>query len=216
MISRTVARLAPLGFAVLLGSSSLGCATRYIPNTDVEDTPENVDVVKFCEQYRRALERKDTPALLALASPRYYEDGGNVDPTDDLDYEGLREWLEGRFQDTKAIRYEIRYRRIDRGGEGGSRVHVVYTYSASYKIPGIKTDEWRHTVAENRLELEPDGKSFKILAGMLPFRHRRGAFPRRSYDTGGSRRADVETEDCVRWQRWCGARHCSSRCAEGL
>ena len=178
MISRTAARLAPFGLAFALGVSSLGCATRYIPNTDVEDTPENVDVVKFCEQYRRALERKDTPALLALASPRYYEDGGNVDPTDDLDFEGLREWLEGRFQDTKAIRYEIRYRRIDRGE--GARVHVVYTYSASYKIPGVKTDEWRHTVAENRLELEADGKSYKILAGMLRFRQRRGAFPRRS------------------------------------
>ena len=158
-------RLSVCGVALLLASSTVGCATRYIPNTDVEDTPANVEVVRFCEQYRRAIERKDVPALLSLASPRYYEDGGNVDPTDDLDFEGLREWLEGRFQDAKAIRYEIRYRRVDKADQ--NRVHVIYTYSASYKIPGLKTDEWRHTVAENRLELEPDGKSFKILAGML-------------------------------------------------
>lgn len=150
--------------SLALSLSLSGCATRYIPNTDVEDTDTNRDVVRFCEQYRKAVERKDTDALLALASPRYYEDGGNVDPADDLDYEGLREWLEGRFQQTKAIRYEIRYRRIQ-AGDGG-RVYVLYTYTSSYKVPGIKQDEWRHTVAENRLELEPDGKSFKIIAGM--------------------------------------------------
>ena len=164
LLASALRRLASFGLVALLATDVAGCANRYIPNTDVEDTPENVEVVRFCEQYRRAIERKDVPALLSLASPRYYEDGGNVDPTDDLDFEGLREWLEGRFQDAKAIRYEIRYRRVDKADQ--NRVHVTYTYSASYKIPGLKTDEWRHTVAENRLELEPDGKSFKILAGM--------------------------------------------------
>lgn len=148
--------VAPLGLT--------GCATRYIPNTDVEDTDENRDIIKFCEQYRKAIERKDVGVLLSLASPRYYEDGGNVDPSDDLDYEGLREWLEGRFQMTKAIRYEIRYRKVTQNDSG--RIFVIYTYSSSYKIPGLKQDEWRHTVADNRLELEREGKGFKILAGM--------------------------------------------------
>ena len=153
-----------LSAALVLGLTASGCATRYIPNTDVEDTDENREVVRFCEQYRKALERKDVGSLLALASPRYYEDGGNVDPSDDLDYEGLRDWLEGRFQDTKAIRYEIRYRRVEKGDQ--NRINVIYTYSAAFKVPGLKVDEWRHTVADNRLELEPDGRTFKILAGM--------------------------------------------------
>lgn len=149
--------------AVAFGPSA--CATHYIPNTDVEDTDENREVIRFCERYRKALEEPNVGILMSLASPRYYEDGGNVDPTDDLDYEGLREWLQGRFRDTRAIRYEIRYRRIDKGDQ--NRIMVVYTYSASYKIPGLKTDdEWRHTVAENRLELVPEGATFKIVAGM--------------------------------------------------
>jgi hypothetical protein len=149
---------------LLLALASTGCASRYIPNTDVEDTDENREVIKFCEQYRRALEAKNVPLLLSMASPRYYEDGGNVDPSDDLDYEGLREWLLGRFQDTRAIRYEIRYRRVNKGDR--NRILIIYTYSASYKIPGVKQEEWRHTVAENRLEIEPEGRSYKILAGM--------------------------------------------------
>lgn len=157
-------RLGAFAFALSLVAPLSGCATRYIPNTDVEDSDDNREVIKFCERYRRAIETQDVPVLLTLASPKYYEDGGNVDPTDDLDFAGLEDWLAGRFKDTKAIRYEIRYRRVTKGDR--NRILVLYTYSASYKIPGLKADEWRHTVSENRLELEPEGKSFKIVAGM--------------------------------------------------
>ena len=144
LLPRLAVQARLVAFLGLTAVSTAGCTTRYIPNTDVEDTDENRDVVKFCETYRRAIERKDIGLLLSLASPRYYEDGGNVDPADDLDYEGLREWLEGRFQDTRAIRYEIRYRRVVKGDQ--NKVHVVYTYSASYKIPGLKTEDRKSVV----------------------------------------------------------------------
>ena len=82
-----------------------------------------------------------------------------------MDYAGLREYLEGRFKDTRAIRYEIRYRKVNHGAQ--DRILVDYTYSASYKIPGLKgEEEWRHTVADNRLELVPEQAAYKILAGM--------------------------------------------------
>lgn len=150
--------------AVGLWLGAAGCATHYIPNTDVEDTDDNRQVVQFCERYRRALEQKDTATLMAMASPRYYEDGGNVDPTDDMDFDGLKDWLETRFDETKAIRYEIRYRRIERGEN--NKIFVVFTYSASWRSPGLTQDDWKHKVSDNRLELEPDGDSYKILAGM--------------------------------------------------
>lgn len=144
--------------------SSVGCATRYIPNTDVEDTDDNRKVITFCERYRHAVQERNVPLLLQLASPDYYEDGGNVDPADDMDFDGLRDYLEGKFKESRAIRYEIRYRRVTKGKK--DRLFVDYTYSASYKIPGLKAEEWRHTVAENRLELVPEKDSFKIVAGM--------------------------------------------------
>lgn len=147
-----------------LGLAAAGCATHYIPNTDVEDSDDNRKIINFCEIYRTALEQKKTATLVAMASPRYYEDGGNADPTDDMDYDGLQEWLDTRFQETKAIRYEIRYRRIERGEN--NKILVVFTYSASWKIPGLTQDEWKRKVSDNRLELEPDGDSYKILAGM--------------------------------------------------
>jgi hypothetical protein len=154
----TFAALSLVTFATLTG-----CATRYIPNTDVEDNEENRKIIAFCEKYRHAVEEKNTGALMTLASPDYYEDGGNVDPADDIDYAGLKQYIAGAFQDARAIRYEIRYRRIVKEED---LVFVDYTYSASYRISGTRGEEWRRKVEDNRLELLPSNSDFKIVAGM--------------------------------------------------
>lgn len=162
-----------------------GCATRYIPNTDVEDTDDNRKVITFCEKYRHAVELKDVGELIKLASPDYYEDGGNVDASDDLDYAGLRDYLSGKFTDARAIRYEIRYRRVlrqdfpqEKGPEAPPKgtagedplelIYVDFTYSASYRIPAAKGgDEWRRRVEDNRLEIvRYPNDQFRIIAGM--------------------------------------------------
>lgn len=142
-----------------------GCSKQYITNTDVEETEFNRRVIEFCEKYRRAVERRNVPMLLELADPMYYEDGGSIDTSDDLDYAGLKEYLLGRFKLTRAIRYEIRYRSIA-VGNNKKNVLVDFTYSASYKVPTPDGEVWRRQVADNRLELKPEGESFKILAGM--------------------------------------------------
>jgi hypothetical protein len=152
---------------LVLATCALGlsaCSTTYIPNTDVEDTGQNRKVITFCETYRHAVEEKNVGQLLKLASPRYHEDGGNTNAEDDLDFEGLRTYLTDSFMKASQIRYEIRYRKVTTAET--NHVFVDYTYAASYKIPGVKGDEWKHTVADNRLDLVPDGDSFKIVAGM--------------------------------------------------
>jgi hypothetical protein len=153
-----------LSALLALATPVAGCATHYIPNTDVEDNDENRKLISFCERYRHAVENKDIGQLLKMAAPNYYEDGGNIDPTDDLDYAGLKAYLQGKFQEANAIRYEIRYRRIAKEHD---LIFVEYTYSASYRIPGtVKGDEWRHRVEDNRLELVPYQDEYRIVAGM--------------------------------------------------
>ena len=51
-----------------------------------------------------------------MQSEASFEDGGNADSSDDMDYDGLREYLEGQFKQTRAIRYEMHYRRVLPGG----------------------------------------------------------------------------------------------------
>lgn len=154
-----------LSAAGLLALAGAGCTMQLIPNTDVEDSTFNRSVIEFCEGYRRAVERRHVPVLLKLAHPDYYEDGGNIDSTDDLDFAGLEEYLTNEFRNTKAIRYEIRYRNVGFGRN--NKVFVDYTYSASYKLVRDDGEEvWRRRVADNRLELLPEGDSFRIVAGM--------------------------------------------------
>ena len=179
--------------AASAAAAVLGCAARYIPNTDVEDSDDNRKVITFCERYRHDVELKEVGDLLKLASRDYYEDGGNVDASDDLDYAGLKEYLTSRFDNARAIRYEMRYRRIVRqpvpareddtgsgadngagpaksatGAEPLELIYVDYTYSASYRIPSAKGgDEWRRRVEDNRLEiLRYADNSYSIIAGM--------------------------------------------------
>jgi hypothetical protein len=151
----------------------LGCSREVIPNTGVEDSEFNRHVIAFCEDYRHAVERRNTPLLVKLADAKYYEDGGTVDTSDDLDFEGLEVYLKQEFAKTKAIRYEIFYRDVTTGRS--DQIFVDYTYSASYQVPTTKRnadgkDEltyiWRRSVADNRLELIRDGEKFRILSGM--------------------------------------------------
>ncbi|WP_231864320.1 MULTISPECIES: nuclear transport factor 2 family protein [Sorangium] len=129
----------------------------------MEDNDDNRKIISFCEKYRNAVESKNVGELLKLASPKYYEDGGNIDAADDLDYAGLRAYLTGKFQDARAIRYEIRYRRVLKGDDV---IYVDYTFSASYRIPGGKGEEWRRKVDDNRLELVEYQDGYRIVAGM--------------------------------------------------
>jgi hypothetical protein len=153
--------LAVLAFGLI----EVACTHEVIPNTDVEDTAFNRGVVEFCEDYRHAVERRNVSLLLKLANAKYYEDGATIDTSDDLDYAGLKAYLEGKFREVKAIRYEVRYREVSIGRN--EEVFVDYTYSASYKIPTPKGDVWRRRVADNRLELKPEGHGrYTILAGM--------------------------------------------------
>lgn len=155
-----------LSFVAVLALSAgvTACSKTFIPNTDVEDTGTNREVIEFCETYRHALEDKNVAQLIKLMSPGYFEDGGNTRNEDDADFDAMRDFLTGDFLKTTGIRYEIRYRRITFTER--KHIYIDYTYAAAWKLPGAKNDEWHHAVADNRLDLVRDGDTFKIVAGM--------------------------------------------------
>jgi hypothetical protein len=163
MTART-ARPLVVALSLALAPVAFGCSKTYIPNTDVEDSSENRKVISFCEKYRRAVEDRDVDVLMGMVSPRYFETGGNAKSSDDIDYNGLREYLTNRFKQTKAIRYEIRYHRISE--TENKVINVDFTYTASFQVPTSQGDMWHRAVRDNRLVLLRDGDGFKILGGM--------------------------------------------------
>jgi hypothetical protein len=158
-------------FAGAVAVVACGCTAKYIPNTDVPDTPENRDIIEFCELYRKAVERKDVVMILKLTSPDYYEDGGNPDASDDMDFVQFKKFLTGEsrdetgisFQDATAIRHEIRYRRVLYEDK---RIFVDYTYSASFRVPTAHGDQWKRKVDDNRIELiQEENGVLRVIAG---------------------------------------------------
>src|SRR5688572_26369516 len=107
-------RLAVLAFALGLGACS--ARVEYIPGTSVARTGDNQTIINRVEDYRMAVERKDTAALLMMASKKYWEDAGTSGGSDDYGFQGLSEVLSSRFQQAEAIRYSMKYKSIKRNG----------------------------------------------------------------------------------------------------
>jgi hypothetical protein len=156
-------RVATLVLLAAMLSLSWGCTKKFIPNTALEDTPENWEVVRFCERYRHAIEDLNVGLLLSLASPRYFDNSGSSTGDDDYDYSGLERILTERFKDVEAMRYEIKYRDIYEQ-DGLTMVDYTYTLSFQYRV-GDKS-QWANKTADNRLELERVEDGFLIVAGM--------------------------------------------------
>jgi hypothetical protein len=135
-----------------------------IPGTKIVDTPQNRDVIGVIERYRRAMERKDVPTLVALAHRDYFENGGSNGPEDDYGYEGLIRVLRERMQRVKAIRYGIEYRRLTIKGD---RALVEVFIDGSFQLGTPDgADRWTPKKDYHRFVLLRTGARWQMLSGM--------------------------------------------------
>jgi hypothetical protein len=140
-----------------------GCAHTNIPNTYVEDTKENREVLEFVEKYRRAVETRDMGMLLALASQNYFDDMGTPRGDDDIDYETLREGLVRLREEVTATRYQISYRAVTYVQD---RALVDILYTGWFRVNTPEGLQWRRRLEPHRLVLHREQGGYKILSGM--------------------------------------------------
>jgi hypothetical protein len=153
-----------LAAALALALSLGACAKeQYIPYTRVIDTKQNRELVGVVEAYRHALERKDPAALLAMASPDYFEDSGTPTADDDYGYEGLKQVLARRLTQVESIRYSLQYMKI----EVKDKIALVDVYiDASYQLHTAQGTKWDRKQEPHRMELVNDGKRWLFRRGM--------------------------------------------------
>ncbi len=149
---------------VLLALAVGGCVKeKYIPYTRVIDTPQNREVLKVVEAYRLAMERKDAPALLTMASPDYFEDSGTPNADDDYGYDGLKQVLSRRLAQVEQIRYSLQYMKI----EVKDKIAFVDVYiDGSFQIHTAQGTKWDRKQEPHRMELVNDGKRWLFRRGM--------------------------------------------------
>jgi hypothetical protein len=165
--SRVRAQLLMRSFLLLifgLAGSMLGCATKHIPNTYVEDTQENREVIDFLEKYRKAVEDRDTGALLAMTSKGYFDDMGTPTGEDDVDYDGLAAGLERLRGEVLSARYQISYRGLTYITD--NRVLVDLVYTGWFKVETPKGPEWRRRLEPHRIVLAREDSRLKIVSGL--------------------------------------------------
>ena len=158
-------RLFLLGMLALSTVVSTACSHDKIPNTDVDDTPEARDVIKFVERYRAAVVDRSVPKLLELASKEYYDDMGTPQGDDDVDLEGLKERLTATFgPDLLSVHYDIRYRDVV---FLPTRVLVDYTYIGRFRIKAADGTRWERRLSDNRMVLlKTKNGGYAIASGM--------------------------------------------------
>jgi len=166
MLRKANVEMRTYSIACLLIVLSVACggSTRTIRGTEVADTSDNRDIIETVEKYRLAVERRDAPALMLMASKDYWEDGGTANGGDDYGYDGLKQVLAGRFQSSDNVRYSIRYLRIRHADDKAfveAHVHASWTLEDA-RGEAIRKDK----KSQEQWVLRREGEDWKFLSGM--------------------------------------------------
>ena len=132
----SMSKLSLVGATVLLAACAHGGS--YVAGTKIPYSDSNKSVLERCEEYRQAVENRDSDALMLMAHPTYWEDSGTPSGSDDYGYEGLRNVLTTRLSKASDIRYSVRYLAVHQECEGelhnGCKAQVDVMIDASFTI----------------------------------------------------------------------------------
>lgn len=150
--------------ALFLLIAAVGCGHQNIPNTHVEDTGENREIIEFVERYRKAVEDRDTATLMNMTSRFYFDDMGTPAGEDDVDYDSLKVGLERMRKEVLAARYQISYRGLTY--TTNERVLVDLLYTGWFKVETPEGPQWRRRLEPHRIVLAREDGKLLIVSGM--------------------------------------------------
>lgn len=139
------------------------CSRDYIPNTRIEDTDKNRELMRFIDRYRMAVESRDISMLLSLTSVNYFDDMGTPIGDDDVDFETLKKGLMRLKKEIQDTRYQINYRGMTHLSD---RIMIDVLYTGWYRLTTEEGPQWRRVLEEHRLVVAKEGGKYKILSGM--------------------------------------------------
>jgi ketosteroid isomerase-like protein len=141
----------------------VGCKPTMLPDSTVENTAENREIAEVVEAYRKALESRDTSNVLKLVSAEYFEDAGTADPTDDYNFNGLKQHLDEDLTKIQAVRVTVRLLRVDVDGD---RAYADYRFQTRALVGFPAGDQWVTRTDDNRLSFRREGGRWMIVAGL--------------------------------------------------
>jgi ketosteroid isomerase-like protein len=155
-------RLLPVA-GLLAVTTLVGCGGRRIPGTDIQDTSDTRAIVATIDGYRRAAERRDSEAVLALVSQKYFDDAGTPDPGDDIDYEQLKKRISDDFKNVSALRLDIAVRTVNVGGE---EAEAFVFYDEHYRITTKAGEVAKQASDTHRMRFIREGGVWRFKSGL--------------------------------------------------
>jgi len=141
---------------------ALACAPRYLPGSDIRDTPDTRAIATVLEAYRQAMEKRDPRAVLDLVASDYFDDAGTPEAMDDLDRAGLEKRLND-LKDLTMLRLQLSVRGIEVQGEEGQA--EVY-FDQYYRVNTPNGPVARHDADVHRMRFKKVGGVWKISSGL--------------------------------------------------
>lgn len=148
----SASRLLALFATVLVAA----CGPKLIPNTQINDTADNREILELVAKYRQAYEDRDAHAISELASDRYLDKRAGISKST------LEDNLQADFDRVRELQLEIQVRRIDVKGD---QAVVDYFYSTSFLL---KTPDatWETKTDDKRMDLVREADGWRVINGL--------------------------------------------------
>ncbi|MBI5496414.1 MAG: nuclear transport factor 2 family protein [Deltaproteobacteria bacterium] len=151
------------GWLGFLWVVSMGCKPGMLPDSTVEATSENKEIAAVVELYRKALETRDPAQVLRLVSAEYFEDMGTADPSDDYNFDGLRQHMAEDMARVQALRVSVRLIRVEIDGD---RAYCDYRFQTRSLAGFPAGDQWITRTDDNRLSFRRESGRWMIVSGL--------------------------------------------------
>jgi hypothetical protein len=151
------------GLLIAASTAAAGCAARRIPGTEIPDNSDTRAIVAIIDSYRRAAERRDSGAVLALVSQKYFDDAGTPDPSDDIDYQQLQKRISGDFKSLAALRLDIGVKSIT--VDGNEAAAYVY-YDEHYRITTKAGEVAKKASDTHRMRFARENGVWRFVSGL--------------------------------------------------
>jgi hypothetical protein len=149
--------------SAVLAVLALSACAKYLPNTEIRDTPDNRAIIATVDAYRKGFDTRNVDAVMALVSPSYYDDAGTVDPSDDVDYRALPQVLRDTFSRITNVRVEFGITEIVVNGD---KAQADLFYDAKYRVATPRQEIPKRDTDIQRLIFVRDGQTWKIVSGL--------------------------------------------------
>lgn len=148
---------------LLLALASVACSARRLPGTDIRDTPDTKAIYEVVQEYVRAMNARDTAAVLAQVAPDYFDDAGTPEPADDLDRRGLEKALAEDLARIDSTRLSLTLRKIEAQDATG---FAEVFYESYYRVQTASGPVARRDSDVHRIRLKRVEGAWKISGGL--------------------------------------------------